>query len=102
MSSPKLQFVSEAIAPGDATFDVAGMSRGEPGLPLSFTWRDSELRISKIIKTWRSLREDRGDQYLAKHWYEVELADGRSARLYFERHAKSHQPRWWLYTISAA
>ena len=75
------------------------MTRGEPGLPSSFTWRERTIQVAKVLKVWRTLREDRGDQYLARHWYEIEDAAGARFTIYFDRQAKVGQSRWWLYTI---
>ena len=95
-----MKFVSEAVVPqGD--FDGRAVAHGEPALPTAFAWRDEILTIAAVVRTSRGLKEDRGDTYLKRHTYEVELTDGRAATFYFERQAKPGQPRWWLYTISA-
>jgi len=75
------------------------MSRGEPALPSAFQWKDGELTVRTLLKTWRSTRVDRGDVYLARHWFEVEADDGRRAIIYFERQARRNAARWFLYTI---
>jgi hypothetical protein len=93
------RFVSEAIVPG-GDFDVATMARGEPGLPGLFVWREETLRVAALRRTWRSTKTDRGDVYVKRHWFEVLLADGRSAVVYFERQARRGESRWWLYTIA--
>ncbi len=93
------RFVGEAIAPG-GDFDVATMARGEPGLPGHFVWRDETLRVVALRRTWRSTKTDRGDVYVKRHWFEISLADGRSAVVYFERQARRGASRWWLYTIA--
>jgi uncharacterized protein DUF6504 len=92
-------FVSEAIEPGGTFVDSAALSSGEPPLPASFQWRDSELAVRRVVRTWRSTKLDRGDAYLARHWFEVETGDGRIAVLYFDRKARAGSARWWLYTI---
>ncbi len=94
-----MKFVSEAVTPqGD--FDADAIGRGEPGLPSGFTWRDQDLAIAGVRKTWKGHKTDRGDVYVKRHYFDVDLADGRVATLYFERQARPGQPRWWLYTIS--
>jgi hypothetical protein len=94
-----LQFVSEALVPaGD--FEADPLERGEPGLPPAFVWRGAELRVAELRRTWRSTKTDRGDVYLKRHWFEVLLADGRTAVVYFERQARRGAPRWWLYTLA--
>jgi len=81
-------------------YDFLGaLSHGEPPLPSAFLWKDTWLHVRAVVKTWRSLNTDRGDDYLAKHWYEVCLdGDGRAV-IYFDRKARVGRPRWWLYTI---
>lgn len=92
-------FVSEPVEPGGAFVDSAALSQGEPPLPTSFRWRDDELAVRRVVRTWRSTKVDRGDAYLARHWFEVETADGRIAVFYFDRKARAGTARWWLYTI---
>ena len=93
------RFISEALIPVVESFDSAAMEHGEPGLPSAFTWRDQTLQIKNVLKVWRTTKEDRGDHYLARHWYEIEAGDGRRFTIYFDRHAKVGKPRWWLYTL---
>ena len=93
------QFVSEALAASAETIDTGGLSRGEPPLPNAFDWRDERLEVREVLRTWRSTNTDRGDTYLARHWFELALADGRTAVVYFDRKAHRGQARWWLYTI---
>lgn len=76
------------------------MVQGEPGLPSAFEWRAETLEIKAVLKVWRSTKEDRGDNYLARHWYEIETTDGRHCTIYFDRQAKAGKHRWWLYTVS--
>lgn len=76
------------------------MSHGEPSLPPAFEWDGTDLVVGEVRKTWRSLKDDRGDTYLKRHWFEFETADGRIAVVYFDRGARRGQPRWWLYTIA--
>ncbi|MGR4066039.1 MAG: DUF6504 family protein [Vulcanimicrobiaceae bacterium] len=80
----------EASAPG----------RNEPPLPGRFRWSEGELVVGSVLRSWTSAKEDRGDAYLARSWFEVRLEDGGTAVVYFDRKAKAAQPRWWLYTIS--
>jgi hypothetical protein len=94
-------FVSEPIDPVAGAFDPAAMSRGEPSLPPEFRWRRERLVVARVLRTWRSTKIDRGDTYLARHWFEIRIADERTAVVYFERHARAGKPRWWLYTITS-
>jgi len=92
------QFVSEPLhtaaqAPGAAN---------EPTLPDEFEWRDERLRVGRVLKTWRSTKEDRGDKYLKRYWFAFETPDARIATVYFDRAAKRGQPHWWLYTLESS
>lgn len=92
--------MSEAVVP-QGEFDGSSVANGEPALPIAFAWRDEILTIAAVREKRRGLKEDRGETYLKKHYYEVELTDGRTATFYIDRQAKPGRPRWWLYTISA-
>lgn len=94
------QFVSQALTASADTIDTGGLSRGEPPLPKDFAWRGDRLVVRDVLRTWRSTTTDRGDTYLARHWYELALADGRTAVVYFDRKAHRGRARWWLYTIT--
>jgi hypothetical protein len=98
MSDYKKFFVGQNIKP-DGNFDPVAMSHGEPSLPTSFQWQNETLEIKSSIRSWRTTKDDRGEEYLAKHWYELELTDGRRAVVYFDRHGKTAVQRWWLYTM---
>jgi hypothetical protein len=94
------QFVSEAIEPRAESFDASTIARGEPSLPSAFAWRGAELAVGTLLRTWRSHRMDRGDKYVARHYFEFSTADSRTAIVYCERQTrKPGAPRWWLYTI---
>jgi hypothetical protein len=93
-------FVSEALRASAECVDNGALSRGEPALPKEFGWRTERLVVRGVRRTWRSTNTDRGDTYLARHWYEVELDDGRVAVVYFDRKARRETPRWWLYTLA--
>jgi len=70
-------------------------------VPASFRWRDETLHVVEIVRSWRSTNVDRGDTYLARHWFEFIAADGRRAVVYYDRKALRNRPRWWLYTIAS-
>lgn len=100
----KEKFISEAIAPVVATFDTGRMAAGEPGLPGEFTWHGERVRIVRVRRVWRETGAcDHGstDQYVRKHWYEVEDDAGRVLKIYFERNPRGRQPaaRWWLFSL---
>jgi len=91
--------VSEEIVPASAGYDPATLARGEPSLPSEFTWRGDRLLVGTTRRTWRSTKDDRGDTYVKRHYFEFETAGGRIAVVYFERQARRGEPRWFLYTI---
>ncbi len=101
------RFVSEPIQPEAGTFDATGMTRGEPGLPKQFTWRDQQYTVAEIIEAWKEdgpCRNGSPEMYLRKHWYRVRTAEGPEMTIYFERQARSKQhnkKRWWLYTVGS-
>jgi hypothetical protein len=68
-------------------------------LPPAFRWGDVTLYVKTLRRQWRGTKEDRGDVYLKRHWYEFESPDGRIATVYFDRGAKPGTARWWLYAI---
>lgn len=92
--------------PVAGTFDAAGMTRGEPGLPGRFVWRDREYAVAEVLEAWKETgpcRSGSNEQYLRKHWYKIRTDDGTEMTLYFERQARTkrqRKERWWLYTVS--
>jgi hypothetical protein len=99
------EFVSEPITPVAGTFDAAGMTRAEPGLPERFVWRENEYAVAEILEAWKEsgpCRNGSREQYLRKHWYRIRTQNGLEMTLYFERQARSKaqsKARWWVYTI---
>jgi len=101
------KFISEALDPGAATFDTGRMAAGEPGLPHEFTWRGAVLRIVMIQRTWRETgpcRHGSGEQYVRKHWYQVEDDQGRILKIYFVRSTRGRSAKacWQLFSLEAA
>jgi hypothetical protein len=100
------EFISEPIEPVAGTFDTAAMTRGEPGLPKRFKWRDEEYVVAGVLETWKEVgpcRSGSPEQYLRKHWYKIRVERGLEMTVYFERQARSKRQskiRWWLYTIN--
>jgi len=92
------QFVSEPIAPVAGSVEPA--TGGEPSLPEAFTWKNDELVVRAVVRTWRGMKTDRGDAYIKRHWFEFDTCDNRRVTVYFDRQAKRGSPRWWLYSIS--
>src|SRR5579863_6962686 len=99
---PRTTFVSEPIVPEAGTADVDAMARAEPGPPTSFTWRGKRYDIARVLLTWKSHGEDRGDTYVRRHWFDVVTKSGERMRIYFDRNpgrSGSRVSRWWLYAI---
>jgi hypothetical protein len=102
------EFICEEIAPVAGTADVAGMARGEPGLPARFAWRGQEYRIAGLIRQWKTsgpCRSGGRKVYLRRHWYEVLTDPPRRMTLYCDRQAKNRKrpkARWWAYTVGPA
>ena len=100
------EFISEPIKPVAGTFDTAGMTRAEPGLPGRFVWRGKEYAVVDVIEVWKEsgpCKSGGREQYLRKHWYKIRTEGGPEMTLYFERQARSKsqsKARWWLYTIN--
>ncbi len=84
-------FISEAITPSRVVTSEE--------LPPAFAWRDELLEVKAVRNKWRSTKEDRGDVYLKRHWFEFETTGSRIVTVYFDRAAKRGRPRWWLYAI---
>ena len=99
------QFVSEPIKPLQGTFDPAGMTRGEPGLPHRFLWRDKEYTVAEVLEAWKEdgpCKSGSSEMYLRKHWFRVATEQGTDMTLYFQRQPRSKRQskaRWWLYTV---
>ena len=100
------EFVSEAIVPVEGTFDATGMTRGEPGLPSRFVWREREYAVAEVLEVWKETgpcRSGGGEQYLRKHWFKIRTDGDVQMTIYFERQARTKRQgkqRWWLYTVS--
>jgi hypothetical protein len=100
----RLEFISEPIVPDHGSADAAAMSRGEAGLPSSFTWRGRHYSIASVLQTWKGSAPEggRGEVYLRRHWFRVQTSSGELMVLYCLRQAKPGQPRWWLYELLPA
>jgi hypothetical protein len=101
-------FISEPITPVDASFDPAGMARGEPGLPRVFRWRKREFAVADVLESWKEYGDcshGSGERYVRKHGYRVRTVDGFVFRLYFRRSFGRGKfrmkSRWWIYSIES-
>jgi hypothetical protein len=91
-------FIGKPLIPEGAP-DVSTLSRGEPSLPPAFRFGNERIEVHAVRRNWRSTRDDRGDAYVKKHWFEFETNDGRVAVVYFDRGARKATNRWWLYSV---
>lgn len=96
-------FISEPLIP-DASFDPLAMSRGEPGLPAKFRWRERDLVIAEVLETSRAYgdcKHGSGERYLRKHGFRLRTTDGLILCIYFQRtFGKARaSARWWLQSI---
>lgn len=91
-------FVGCALEPSGDGYVTAGNGR-QPPVPRAFRWADGTLKIAAVLRSWRGTKDDRGDTYLKRHWFELRTEDGRRIEIYFDRDARRGRPQWWLYTI---
>ena len=100
------EFVSEPIMPVAGTCDATGMTRGEPGLPNRFVWRDQEYEVAEVLERWKEsgpCKSGSPEMYLRKHWFKIRTDDDLEMTIYFERQARTKRQskkRWWLYTVN--
>jgi len=100
------RLISEPITPFEGSSDTAAMTRGEPGLPSGFVWRDKRYEVTGVIEAWKesgACRSGGGEQYLRKHWWKIRTGNGLEMTIYFERQPRSKRQsktRWWLYTVA--
>jgi hypothetical protein len=100
------EWISEQLTPRAASFDAVAMSRGEPGLPLGFTWRDREYDVVETLATWKESSPEGGraggQVYLRRHYFKVRVSTGDLWTVYFVRqNPRIGNPRlrWFLYTV---
>lgn len=94
-----MTFISKPVVPEGGTFDADTMSHGEPSLPSAFRFESQLLRVDVVQKAWRSTKDDRGDTYLKRHWFQFTTPEGQTAVVYFDRGARRGHSRWYLYTL---
>jgi hypothetical protein len=92
------KFVSRPIAPAGDGF-ITEASGSEPPVPRAFIWDGGTLAITAVLRSWRSSKTDRGDNYLKRHWFELETSDGATIEVYYDRESRRGSSPWWLYTI---
>ncbi len=82
------------------------MSRGEPGLPAGFVWRDREYRVIRVVRRWKQLGPETGSKelYLRRHYAEMVMDDSSTWIVYCLRQphgAGGTGGRWFVYSIAA-
>jgi hypothetical protein len=92
-------FVSEPIEPDVTSMDASRLARGEPAPPHAFAWRGQQYEVALLLRTWRTYKLDRGDRYVDRHWFDVRLRSGQTARLYCLRRVRS-SARWFIFSIT--
>ncbi len=102
-----MSFISEPIDPVKGCFDAAGMSRGEPGVPLKFRWRKKPYAVAAVLETWKEhgdCRNGSRERYVRKHGFRIRTTEGDIFRIYFQRtvgRGKMPVTRWWLHSVEA-
>jgi len=102
---PAEEFVGERLVPVAGTTDMAGMSRGEPGLPGRFTWRGDEYSVVGVLRKWKTSGPcncGADERYLHRHWYEIQTQPALVMMVYCQRQApsvKRRKARWWIYSV---
>jgi hypothetical protein len=94
------RFVGRSIAPVGDGFITPASGR-EPPVPRAFRWDDRTFDVTAVLRSWRTIRTDRGDAYLKRHWFELVTASGERLEVYFDRESRRGAPRWWLYSLTA-
>lgn len=103
--APGPEFICEELLPRPGTADAAMMSRGVPGLPMRFLWRNTEYELVGVIEMWKTqgpCRNGGDEMYLRRHWYKIQVSPHCVMTVYCDRQAKDrHKPksRWWVYTV---
>ena len=94
------RFISKPIKPAGET--ASAPLQSGPSLPAAFQFEGEDLIVKRVIRVWRSTKDDRGDTYVKRHWFEFETEDGRRIIVYFDRSAHRNESRWWIYKITSA
>lgn len=94
------KFVSRPLEAAADGF-VTPASGSQPPIPRVFRWDERTLVVTAVLRSWRSTKEDRGDRYLKRHWFELETACGLRLEVYYDRDARRGVSPWWIYTVQA-
>jgi hypothetical protein len=102
----KEKFIGEELKAVPGTFDAAAMARGEPGLPLRFTWRSTQYHVVAVIEKWKSTgpcRHGSDELYVRRHWFKIRTEPRAEMTVYCDRQAKERRrpkARWWIYSVA--
>lgn len=99
------EFVGEPLQ--QVTFDASSLAAGEPGAPVSFTWRGERHLVTEVLDRWKGVAPDRihgsDEKYVEKHWFRFRTNTGYQMNVYFDRAssraAQRFGSRWWLYSL---
>ena len=92
------KFVSRPLKPSGEGF-LSEATGSEPPVPRAFLWDDRVLEIVEVLRSWRTTKDDRGDTYLKRHWFELRTKEDAHIEVYYDREARRGTSQWWLYTI---
>ena len=92
------RFVSRPLKASGEGF-ISSATGSEPPVPRAFLWDGGVLEIVAVVRRWRSTKDDRGDTYLKRHWFELRTAGGARIEAYYDREARRGAAQWWIYTI---
>jgi hypothetical protein len=98
------EFIGEPLQ--QVISDTSSLAAGQPGAPISFTWRDKQHLVTEVLDQWKGLAPDRthgsGEMYVEKHWFRFKTDSGHTMTVYFDRAsskaAQRFSSRWWVYT----
>lgn len=81
------------------------MSRGEPGLPAGFVWRERPYRVVRVVRRWRHFGPESSgkEMYLRRHYAEAVMDDGATWVVYCLRQPPGKGGgggRWFVYSIA--
>ena len=99
------EFIGEPLQ--QVSFETASLASGEPGAPISFTWRGNKHLVTEVLDRWKGVAPDRthgsGETYVEKHWFRFKTDTGFTMEVYFDRAASRTSQRfgsrWWVYTV---
>ena len=97
------EFIGEPLQ--QVVFDTSTLASGEPGAPISFTWRGVTHLVTEVADRRKGVAPDRthgsGEMYVEKHWFRVVTNSGYTLDIYFDRassrNSKRFGSRWWVY-----